>query len=266
MEGASKRKLNKRKDPEAAVSYYHQMGYPIASVTEYLLNLANSGYEDWRRQNPDKPNLDYTLDIKKMSVSGALFDIVKLADMSKDVISKLPAKDVYDSIFLLAQEYDEEFAKLLKEDEEYAINILSIGRGGKKPRKDIAKWSDVRANIEYFYDDVFEADTNYDFPEKIEKENIKIVLENYGKALNMEDDKEQWFEHLKDFAETIGFARDAKTFKKNPDQFKGHVGDVAMVLRVALTKKRNTPDLHEMIGVMGRDRVEKRFTRCNEIL
>lgn len=266
LDGSSKRKLSKRKDPEAAVSFYHEQGYPNESVTEYLLNLANSNFEEWRAENPKKPNREFVLHLEKMGVSGPLFDINKLSDISKNLIGKMTAEEAYEKSLVWAEQFDEKLAELMKREKEYTIGILNIERNTEKPRKDIAKWSDVRENVDFFYDEIFEVETNYDFPENMAKENIKTVLQNYGSVLEMEEDKDQWFNHLKDFAETIGFARDGKTFKKSPDEYKGHVGDVAMILRVALTKKRNTPDLHEMISVMGRDRVEKRLSRCIDLL
>ncbi|HCT64368.1 MAG TPA: glutamate--tRNA ligase [Lachnospiraceae bacterium] len=264
IDGNSKRKISKRKDPEAAVSYYREKGYPSESVIDYLLNLANSNFEEWRMENPKAPNTEFVIDFVKMGVSGPLFDFVKMNDISKNVIGFMTSEEVYEKSLDWAEEFDKELAELMKREKEYTIGALNIERNSVKPRKDIAKWSDVRPTVEFFYDDVFEVDENYDFSENDTKENINLVLESYVKVLELGNEKEQWFNHLKDFAETVGYARDAKTYKKNPDSYKGHVGDVAMILRVALTKKRNTPDLHEMINVMGKDRVQKRFVRCIE--
>ena len=264
IDGNSKRKISKRKDPEAAVSYYREKGYPSESVIDYLLNLANSNFEEWRMENPKAPNTEFVIDFVKMGVSGPLFDFVKMNDISKNVIGFMTSEEVYEKSLDWAEEFDKELAELMKREKEYTIGALNIERNSVKPRKDIAKWSDVRPTVEFFYDDVFEVDENYDFSENDTKENINLVLESYVKVLELGNEKEQWFNHLKDFAESVGYARDAKTYKKNPDSYKGHVGDVAMILRVALTKKRNTPDLHEMINVMGKDRVQKRFVRCIE--
>lgn len=261
LDGSSKRKLSKRKDPEAAVSFYHEQGYPNVSVTEYLLNLANSSFEDWRAENPKKSNHEFILHLDKMGVSGPLFDIIKLNDISKNLIGNMTAQEVYEKSLEWAEQFDKDLDKHMKNNKDYTIDAFDIERNTEKPRKDIAKWSDVKEYFEFFYDDVFEKNADYNFPENMAKEDIKLVLQKYGQALKLGGDKEQWFNELKDFAETVGFARDAKTFKKDPTLYKGHVGDVAMILRVALTKKRNTPDLYEMMNVMGKDRVEKRFER-----
>ncbi len=252
MEGSSKRKLSKRKDPEAAVSYYHQMGYPSDSVIEYLLNLANSSYEDWRRQNPDLPHEDYKLDMKKMSVSGALFDIIKLNDISKTVISKMTAEKVYDLALEWAQEYDKEFARLLKADKDYAVKILSIGRGGKKPRKDIAKWSDVKDYMAYFYDELY----NEAQPEApVDTE----IISEYVKIFDINDDKDTWFSKIRDMSEKLGYAGDMKAYKAEPEKYKGNVGDVSTVIRIAVTGRSNTPDLYDIMQIIGNERVQKRL-------
>lgn len=252
MEGSSKRKLSKRKDPEAAVSYYHQMGYPADSVIEYLLNLANSSYEDWRRQNPDLPHEDYKLDMKKMSVSGALFDIIKLNDISKTVISKMTAEKVYDLALEWAEEYDRDFARLLKEDKDYAVKILSIGRGGKKPRKDIAKWSDVKDYMAYFYDELYnEAQPEAPVDPQIINEYIKIF--------DIADDKDTWFSKIRDMSEKLGYAGDMKAYKAEPEKYKGNVGDVSTVIRIAVTGRSNTPDLYDIMQIIGNERVQKRL-------
>ncbi|MDD4690235.1 MAG: glutamate--tRNA ligase [Eubacteriales bacterium] len=254
LEGSSKRKLSKRKDPEAAVSYYHQMGYPSDSVIEYLLNLANSSYEDWRRQNPDAPHEDYVLDMKKMSVSGALFDIIKLNDISKTVISKMTAQKVYDMTLEWAKIYDKEFAALLEADEEYAVRILAIGRGGKKPRKDIAKWSDVKDYMAYFYDELFAQS-------QPEAEVDKEIITEYVKIFDINDDKDVWFNKIRDMSEALGYAGDMKAYKAEPEKFKGNVGDVSTIIRIAVTNRSNTPDLYDIMQIIGEKRTAQRLNK-----
>ena len=261
-ENGSKRKISKRKDPEAAVSYYHEEGIPKDAVVEYLLNIANSSFEPWRRSNPDKDIKEFELQLNKMSVSGAVFDMVKLLDVSKNVISKYSAEKIYEETLKWASKYDEEFAELLSENKEYSINVLNIERGKAKPRKDIAKWSDVKESIEYMYENVFENMNEYTFQKVNEKEEIKDILKTYiEKYFDISDDKDTWFNKIKDLAEEKGYAREVKEYKANPEQYKGHVGDISTVIRVALTTKHNTPDLYEIMQVLGEEIVKNRIER-----
>ena len=257
----NKRKLSKRKDPEAAVSYYAKEGIPAEAVKEYLLNIANSSFENWRRQNKDKSIDEFELQLNKMSVSGALFDMVKLLDVSKIVISKMSAEEVYEKSLNWATKYDENLAKLL-ENKEYALKVFGIERGNKKPRKDIAKWSDVKENISYMYDSEFYKNTQeYPYQPAISnKEDISKILDLYiEKYYDENDDKQTWFDKIKEVAGKMGYAKEVKEFKANPGMYKAHVGDVSTVLRVALTSRTNTPDMYEIMQVLGKDRIAKRF-------
>ncbi|MFR8103897.1 MAG: glutamate--tRNA ligase [Clostridia bacterium] len=258
----NKRKLSKRKDPEAAVSYYAKEGIPDIAVKEYLLNIANSTFENWRRANPDKSMNEFKLQLSKMSVSGALFDIVKLLDVSKTVISKMTAEEVYKNTLTWAKKYDTELENLLK-DKTYSLKVLGIERGNKKPRRDIAKWSDVKENIEYMYVDKFdETVKKYEFQNINEIEKIKEILKLYLiEYYNAEDDKQEWFDKIKQLAGRLGYAKEVKEYKKNPDNYPGHVGDVSMVLRVALTGRQNTPDMYEIMKILGKEEMERRFQR-----
>ena len=260
-DNGGKRKLSKRKDPEAAVSYYKEQGVPTDAVKEYLLNIANSTFENWRRANPDKKMEEFDFQLNKMSVSGALFDMVKLLDIGKTVISKMTAEDVYEKALEWAKEYDSELADLLK-DKEYALKIFGIERGNKKPRKDIAKWSDVKENIEYMYDSEFYAkEQSYPYQQAIsDKEDISKILDLYiEKYYDENDDKQTWFDKIKEVAGEMGYAKEVKEFKANPGMYKAHVGDVSTVLRVALTSRTNTPDMYEIMQVFGKARIAKRF-------
>ena len=264
-ENGSKRKISKRKDPEAAVSYYHQEGIPQEAVVEYLLNIANSNFEPWRRANKNSNIDDFELQLNKMSVSGAVFDMVKLLDVSKNVISKFTAQKIYDEALAWAKRYDSKLEQLLEENKEYALKILNIERGNEKPRKDIAKWSEIRNSIEYMYDEVFEKNTNYEFQKVTDKEEIQNVLKTYlEKHFNIEDDKQAWFNKMKDLAEEMGYAREVKQYKQEPEKYKGHVGDISTVIRVALTTKCNTPDLYEIMQVLGEDVVRDRIRKFIE--
>ena len=256
----NKRKLSKRKDPEAAVSYYAKEGIPAEAVKEYLLNIANSSFENWRRQNKDKSIDEFELQLNKMSVSGALFDMVKLLDVSKIVISKMSAEEVYEKSLNWATKYDENLAKLL-ENKEYALKVFGIERGNQKPRKDIAKWSDVMENIEYMYDESFNSQLHKDEYQVInDKEDIKKILKLYiEKYYDANDDKQTWFNKIKELAGEMGYAKEVKEFKANPGVYKAHVGDVSTVIRIALTKRTNTPDMYEIMKVLGKDRVISRL-------
>lgn len=267
-EDGNKRKLSKRKDPEAAVSYYAEQGIPKEAVKEYLLNIANSTFENWRRANPDKKIEEFDLQLNKMSVSGALFDMVKLLDVSKIVISKMSADDVYSSSLDWAKKQDEELANLLENQKEYSLKVFGIERGNKKPRKDISKWSDVKENISYMYDELFEKDNSeYQYQVINDKDDIRRILDLYiSKYYNSEDDKQTWFDKIKELAGEMGYAKEVKEFKANPGVYKAHVGDVSTVLRVALTKRTNTPDMYEIMQVLGKDVIESRFEIAKENL
>ena len=267
-EDGNKRKLSKRKDPEAAVSYYAEQGIPKEAVKEYLLNIANSTFENWRRANPDKKIEEFDLQLNKMSVSGALFDMVKLLDVSKIVISKMSADDVYSSSLDWAKKQDEELANLLENQKEYSLKVFGIERGNKKPRKDISKWSDVKENVSYMYDELFEKDNSeYQYQVINDKDDIRRILDLYvSKYYNFEDDKQTWFDKIKELAGEMGYAKELKEFKANPGVYKAHVGDVSTVLRVALTKRTNTPDMYEIMQVLGKDVIESRFETAKENL
>lgn len=259
----NKRKLSKRKDAEAAVSYYEEEGIPEEAVKEYLLNIANSNFENWRRANPDKPMDEFELLLNKMSVSGALFDMVKLLDVGKTVISRMTAEEVYEKALDWAKRHDEELERML-EDKEYALKVFGIERGNKKPRKDISKWSEVKENIVYMYDDKFlEVSQEYPYQVVNEKQEIEKTLKLYlEKYYDPSDDKQTWFNKIKELAGEMGYAKEVKEFKANPDQYKAHVGDVSTVLRVALTGRTNTPDMYEIMQIMGKDSMTKRFEKA----
>ena len=266
-DNGGKRKLSKRKDPEAAVSYYKEQGIPTDAVKEYLLNIANSTFENWRRANPDKKMEEFDFQLNKMSVSGALFDMIKLLDIGKTVISKMTAEEVYEKALEWANEFDCELVEMLK-NKEYALKVFGIERGNKKPRKDIAKWSDVKENIEYMYDDKFYSKTQ-EYPYQVisDKESIEKILKLYiEKYYDVNDDKQTWFDKIKELSVEMGYAGEVKEFKANPGKYKAHVGDVSTVLRVALTSRTNTPDMYEIMKVLGKETIEKRFEKAIENL
>ncbi len=256
MEGNSKKKLSKR-DNGAALSDYRVTGYAPESVIEYVMTLLNSNYEDWRRMNPTLPYSDFPFSIKKMSTSGALFDFDKLNDVSKNTVAAMSAKTVYDYTIDWAKSFDSTFAEVFGRDEEYAIRILSIGRGGKKPRKDITVWSDVKPYVSLFFDEYFAVTDAY--PANFDKADIKAALIAFRDAYDPAVDNNAWFEGLKTIAEGLGFAAEVKTYKADPAAYKGHVGDISTFLRIAVAGKTTSPDLYEIMQIIGYDRVIARL-------
>lgn len=261
IDGGSKRKLSKRKDAESAVSYYDEEGYPVVSVIEYLLNIVNSSFEEWRSENQSTDYHEFKISLEKMSKSGALFDLVKLNDVSKDVISRIKANDVYIDYMNWAKEYDKEMYEVVTKNEEITKEIFNIDKEGPKPRKDFAKWNEVKEKIFYFFDELFSKDIkeNLELPKNIELEEAKRIIEAYSKAYNFDTDKDTWFEELKAVATDLGYATDRKKFKKNPEEFKGMVSDVAGSVRSALAHRNNTPDLYTIMQIMGKEKVRNRF-------
>ena len=263
-EDGNKRKISKRKDPEAAVSYFFEAGFPRESILEYLLTLINSNFEEWRRANPKENLFAFPFNLKKMSPSGCLFDLIKLNDISKNVISVMNAQTVYDYIAEWAEKYDEDFFKVFTANPEKSKAMVNIDRESPKPRKDIAKWSEVKEYFSYMFDEYYVA--SFELPENIEKEDAKAILENYLKVYSSEDDKDVWFSKIKDLCEPLGFTPNVKEFKKNPELFKGHVGDVSTVIRLAVTSRKNTPDLCSIMSLLGQDKVNERINSVIDTL
>ncbi|WP_070000220.1 glutamate--tRNA ligase [Cellulosilyticum sp. I15G10I2] len=261
LDGPSKRKLSKRKDPESAVSYYKEQGYPKASVVEYLLNIINSSFEEWRMENPMVDYHDFPVALDKMSKSGALFDIIKLNDVSKDVICKMRAEEVYTLYTEWAKEYDKEMYELVTSHETLAKAIFNIDKDGPKPRKDFAKWAEVREKICYFFMSLFEKENvdQIELPKNMQLSEAVRIIEAYLKAYNYDTDQETWFEGLKAVAIELGYTADRKAFKKTPEAFKGMVSDVAGAVRAALTHRANTPDLYTIMHIIGEEEVRSRL-------
>lgn len=257
MDGTSKRKLSKRKDPELALTYYKAEGFPIRAVYEYILTILNSNFEDWRRANPSLPPEKFPFSYKKMNPAGSLFDYMKLCDVSKNVISRMSADEVYREILDWTGEFDPELCALLKAEPEKAIAILSIGRGGNKPRKDIATWKEIRSYLGFFYDSLFSQQDP--MPETVSKSDILAILKEYSHLFDENDDPTVWFEKITSLSVKFGFAAKPKEYKANPEAFKGHVGDVSMVLRIAVTGKSASPDLCSVMKILGKDKVLERL-------
>ena len=263
MDGTSKRKLSKRKDPELALTFYKAEGFPVKSVYEYLMNVLNSNFEDWRRANPDEPAESFKFSPKKLNPAGSLFDYAKLTDVSKNVIARMDAEEVYGLLTQWTEEFDPDFAAKLKENPDYAKAILAIGRGGKKPRKDIAVWTEAKPYMGFFYDELF---ANEGWPEEFAPAVIRSALENFLEVYDYADDATQWFDKVKEVTAKIGFAADMKEYKANPEAFPGSVTHVSTFLRIAVTGKTNSPDLYTVMQILGYDRTVARIKAAMDCL
>lgn len=250
MDGTSKRKLSKRKDPELALTYYKAEGFPTQAVREYLMTVLNSNYEDWRRANPDAPIESFKFSPKRLNPAGSLFDYAKLVDVSKNVISRMDAANVYEQLLAWAKEFDEPFAQKLEADPAYAQRILAIGRGGKKPRKDLATWKDAKPYMGFFYNEYLEQPV---FDPAFDKALIADVLKRFLAVYDPSDDSGVWFDKVKAITEAIGFTTDMKAYKADPSAFPGTVADVSTFLRQAVTGKTNSPDLYTVMQILGKE-------------
>ena len=251
MDGNSKRKLSKRKDPELALTFYKAEGFPVEAVYEYLMTLLNSNYEDWRRANPNAPANDFKFSPKKLNPAGNLFDYAKLTDVSKNEIAKMDAEKAYALLTEWAKEFDPDFGEKLSADRDYAVSILAIGRGGKKPRKDLATWKEAKPYMGFFYDEYLQMP---EFDPKFSSDTVKTVLEKFVDRYDYSDDSAQWFDKVKAITEEMGFTTDMKAYKADPDAFAGTVADVSTFIRQAVTGKANSPDLYTVMQILGYDR------------
>ena len=253
-EFGNKRKLSKRKDPEADVRYFIEAGYPKISVIEYLLNLLNSDFEIWRLNNPTRSYTEFPFSIQKIGSNNPMFDFAKLSDISKNYISHLTADEVYSMLVEWANKFDIEFCKTLTENPEYSKKVLNIDRENPKPRKDIAKWSEVKGYFEYMFYGI----KNFEL-EGIDETKLKDVIKAYKDVYNENDDKETWFKRIKDLAPSLNFATDNKAYKNNPEAYNGNLADFCTYIRLALTGKKNSPDIYEIAKILGTKEVIRRF-------
>lgn len=260
-DGDTIRKISKRKDPEASMSYYKEKGYPKEALIESLMTIINSNYEQWHTANPEKSYLDFEFSAKKMSsTGGALYDIEKLNNISKNYISKLKAIDVYNGVLEWSKEYDLEFYNILSNNKDYSINIFNIEREQKKPRKDYENYSSIKSQIWYMFDELWNKETKeYDLKTITDLNEIKNILNKYIEIYEENDDKETWFNKIKSLCDELGYASDMKAYKLNPENYKGNVADVSTVLRVCLTTKSMTPDLYDIMKILGKERMKKRY-------
>jgi glutamyl-tRNA synthetase len=256
----SRRKLSKRKDPEANVDYYREAGVPEAATIEYLLNIANSAFEDWRKANPSKPYTDFPLKLNKLAAGGALSDLVKLKSISQSVIARMSADEVYTHGLAWARAHDPDLAVLMERYADYTRRALNIERPGAKNKR-IITWPDLRPQLSFFYDELYGRMESFDFPENVPADERPVLLRKMLDGYDAADGKEAWFEKIRSIAAAGGYAADVKQYKASPGSYKGHVGDVSMVLRVALCGTRSSPDLHEVMAVLGPERVRSRIAR-----
>ena len=263
MDGNSKRKLSKRKDPELALTFYKAAGFPVQAMREYLMTVLNSNFEDWRRANPDADIEAFKFSPKKLNPAGSLFDYAKLVDVSKNVISRMDAETVYALLTEWANEFDADFGAKLSADPAFATSILAIGRGGKKPRKDLSTWADARDYMGFFYDEYLEAPV---FDEKFSKETVAEALNRFLQKFDINDDSNTWFGKVKEITEDMGFTTDMKAYKADPSAFKGTVADISTMIRQAVTGKTNSPDLYTVMQILGYDRTVARIKAVMENL
>lgn len=259
MEDGNKRKLSKRKDPELSLDYYRSEGYHPKAVREYLLTILNSNYEEWRLENPDAPQDEFEFTVEKMSNSGTLFDLDKLNDISKDVLVKLPAEELCRFLVDWSKQYKPELLSLFEGREDYLKKILDLGRDGEKPRKDFVFARQMFEFISYFYDDYFRTEDSY--PENVSAEDVKTILSAYLESYDHSDDQTQWFDKIREIATANGYAAKPKDYKKNPELYKGHVGDVSTVVRIALMGRAMSPDIWEIQQILGEEKTKERIKK-----
>ncbi len=262
-ENGNKKKLSKR-DAGVDMRFYKEKGYSPKAVVEYVMTLLNSNYEEWRAANTDKSYDEFPFSIKKMSASGCLFDFDKLNDVSKNTVARMSADEVYTSVLEWAKEYDADFAEKLSRDPEYSRRILAIGRGGAKPRKDITIWSEVKDYMGFFFDEYFEL--RDPLPEGFDRSEVRDILNEYRNIYNDADTQDEWFDRIKLLAAAHGFAPETKLYKKNPEEYKGHVGDISMFLRIAVTGRTSSPDMYAVMNILGKDKICKRLSAFADAL
>ena len=266
VENGNRRKLSKRKDDEAAVSFFLKQGYPEDGFLEYLLTIANSDYEEWRADNLDKSLYDFELTFNKMSLDGALFDLDKVKNICKELLSRLTKEEITDRALAWAKVYNKELEEIILSDRPYFESIMDIERGGEKPRKDYTKYDEILPAINFMYDKYYDAAEREEFNERISHESAKEVLTKYLSVMDLSKDESEWFANVKEVGVECGYAENNKIYKKNKESYKGHVGDVAEILRVAISKRRQTPNLYHLLKILGEDKVRARINETIQAL
>ena len=263
-EQGNKRKLSKRLDPELSLDYYRNEGYHPGAVREYLLTILNSNFEEWRIANPDLGIDDFPFTLEKMSNSGALFDLIKLNDICKDVLLKIPAAELCKFMINWSKEFKPEITKLFEGNEAQIERILDIGRTGNNPRKDLVYAKQIFEFISYFFDEYFTITDP--IPENVNQEDAQTILKSYLDTYDHADDQEQWFDKVREIGSSLGYAAKPKDYKKNPEMYKGHVGDVSTLIRIALTGRAQSPDIWEIQQILGENRTKERITKLARLL
>lgn len=256
MDGETKRKLSKRKDPELGLDYYRKEGYDPAAIWEYLMTVLNSNFEEWRTEHPDVPIGAFPFRLDKMSNSGALFDMMKFEDISREVLLRTPAKEIYQKMAAWLKDYDPEFYPVFTKDPEFSTQAIDVGRSGDRPRKDLVNWKQAKEFLSFYYDETFRYESP--FPENVDAEDRKEIAKRYLDTLDFADDKDTWWQKVKNIAEDMGYALQPKKYKKNPELYKGSITDVSNVIRIALTGRANSPDIYEISQVLGEERARAR--------
>ena len=261
LDNGNRRKLSKRKDDEAAVSFFLKDGYPFEALIEYLLTIANSNFEEWKAENKDKSNDEFKLSFEKMSLDGALFDIMKLKFISKELLSRMNKVEITNRALAWAKVYDEKLLDLINRDKDYFISIMNIEREKENPRKDYEKFSDIFNAIKFFYEDYYLELMNNELPFNpfISKDVIRSLLKEFSDTLDLSLDEQAWFNSLKELGMKYDFAESNKIYKQNKDMYIGHVGDVAELLRIALTSSKQSPNLYYVLQILGKDKIAKRI-------
>ena len=264
-DGETIRKISKRKDPEAAVAFYHERGIPVEAIKLYFATLLNSNFEEWYIANPNKSYRDFHFDFSKMSKSGPLFDMEKLINISRNYLSRISAPVLYENLKKWASEFDKEFYDIIDKYKEYTINILNIEREQDKPRKDFSCYSDIKNYIWYMFNEYFDsADREYEFKNITDRALIKEILKEYmDNYYDASDDKDTWFNKMKELAVKFGFASNMKEYKNNPEAFKGNITDIATVIRVGVTTRSMTPDLYDILRLLGKEEINRRIDMIN---
>ncbi len=261
-DGGTKRKLSKRKDPELGLDYYRREGFVPRAVEEYLLTVLNSDFEEWRGENPDSPSEDFKFTLEKMSNSGALFDLMKLEDVSREVLLRTKAADIYDEFAEWLSEYDSEFYEIFTRNREYSERILDVGRSGNRPRKDLTDWKQARNFLSFYFPETFKIEDGY--PERVPEEDRREILSRYLDTFDITDDNSAWFQKIRDITGDLGYAVKPKDYRKNPESYKGSVSDVSSVIRVAVTGRTNSPDLWEICQIIGEDEMRRRINNAQK--
>ncbi len=256
------RKISKRKDPWAGVKFYEEGGIPIDALHLYLATITNTNFEEWYLANQDKRIEDFEFSFEKMAIGGTSFDEAKFNNICKTYFSRKTGQEVYDETLAWAKNYDAEYASLLEANKDDMIKFLSIEKDGDRPRKDIAKYSDVKEEFSYAIDSLFEKE-NYSKLES-DKEYDIVLAEKYLNILDLNVTNDEWFARVKEFAVENGYAGSPKEFKANPENYKGHVGDVCETLRVMVTGRTKSPDLFSIMKILGKDKIKARIESFKE--